>query len=168
MAPILLPRKAELLPKWSESPRNFDDKVPISKLKLASLVYKASDTSRTFAPKHFSCLSTSMVAEPKNTTDVNTSPSLVKAQPQSNPKGPTSKNEKLTVAPPEEPFSVFTRSEKWLIVSLTALAGLFRRVKSYPFRRNSSCLTLDAAPLQQTYTSLHYLPFQGTSTSHWN
>lgn len=26
----------------------------------------------------------------------------------------------------EEPYSVFSKSEKWVIVSLTALAGLFR------------------------------------------
>lgn len=63
-----------------------------------------------------------MVAEHKDPLHVNVTPDSAGDR---NKLGAHPANvEKATE--PEEPFSVFSRSEKWLIVSLTALAGLFR------------------------------------------
>lgn len=110
-----------------------------------------------------------MVAEPKNTTDVNTSPNHVEAQPQSISEGLASKNEKLTEAPTEEPFSVFTRSEKWLIVSLTALAGLFSPLTANIYFPSLPSLSRDFNKSLEliNLTVTMYMIFQGISPMIW-
>ncbi|KAH6916960.1 quinidine resistance protein-like protein [Coprinopsis sp. MPI-PUGE-AT-0042] len=109
-----------------------------------------------------------MIAESKSPSHVNAAPHPAAVAGDQSKVGTISGNAEKP-SEPEEPFSVFSRAEKWLIVSLTALAGLFSPLTANIYFPSLPSLSRDFHKSLEliNLTVTMYMIFQGISPMIW-